>query len=54
MMGTRREKAEEMAMNQIRVKRIEGKEGGKQRKTNENSKNCERQKATEKKKLETR
>lgn len=54
MMGSRREKAEEMAMNQIRVKRIEGKEGGKQRKTNENSKNCERQKATEKKKLETR
>lgn len=42
-MGSRKEKAEEMAMNQIRVKRIEGEDGGKQRKPNENSKNCERQ-----------
>lgn len=54
MMGSRRKKAKDMAMNQIRVKRIEGKEEGEQRKTNENSKNCERQKATVKKKLETR
>lgn len=30
-MGSRREKAKDMAMNQIRVKRIEGKEEGKQR-----------------------
>lgn len=37
-MGSRKEKAEEMAMNQIRVKRIEGEDGGKQRKPNENSK----------------